>query len=158
MNINYKQILYGIVLTILILRIGKGILTMKQLQVVAVVGLLITLYASIDFSNEQNIDDEPIEPSKLETLSPHKLLFFYTDWCGYCKQFKPEWEIIEMELMNNPMIETVPINGDENKELVKSYSVPGFPTLMMEMSDGQIIPYSGNRDANSVLEFVSQFN
>lgn len=132
-------------------------LSQIQTQMVFVVGIVIVVWMSLEC--------EPCSLSILYEESsgnsgniiPHKLLFFYTEWCGYCKQFKPEWEQIKRQFNQSSFVELIEINGDTQKELVQSYNVPGFPTLIMETSSGEVIPFSGERNSNSVIEFVNQF-
>lgn len=56
-----------------------------------------------------------------------KLLHFTAEWCQPCKMMKP---VIDQVMVDNPEIEYVPIDIDENPETAKSYSVMGVPTFI----------------------------
>jgi len=63
-------------------------------------------------------------------------LYFYTDWCGYCRQF-------EQELLSKPEViaalgdyEPVAINpekGEAEAALGELYDVDSFPALMVQL-------------------------
>jgi len=36
------------------------------------------------------------------------------------------------------------------------YNVIGYPTLIFKTTSGTIIPYNGNRDLNSLTEFINE--
>ena len=36
------------------------------------------------------------------------------------------------------------------------YDVIGYPTLIFKTASGTIIPYNGNRDVNSLTEFINE--
>ena len=121
--------------------------------------LLITILSVGLFLFIVNRDSNTITQKKTVsyTVPKHSLVMFYAPWCGYCKQFMPEWEQVKSSLRSNPKIRTVEVNGDDNKDLMMKYNVPGFPTILLELNDGTVIPYDGNRDAHSVLDFASRF-
>lgn len=56
-----------------------------------------------------------------------KLLHFTADWCNPCKRIKP---IIEEYISNNPNIEYVTVDVDNQTDLVKEWSVMSVPTLI----------------------------
>jgi thiol-disulfide isomerase/thioredoxin len=62
----------------------------------------------------------------------NKLTLFYTNWCGYCRAFLPEWEKVKQS--SYPQCDIISIDCDNEKE--KCGGVPGFPTLVLETSDG----------------------
>ena len=66
----------------------------------------------------------------VEEVSKPMVVYFYTDWCGYCRQF-------ERELLGTPEVKeyfsevlTVrinPENGDREREIAEYYGVNGYP-------------------------------
>lgn len=91
-------------------------------------------------------------------------LYFYTDWCGYCRQF-------EQELLSKPEViaaladyEPVAINpehGDAEAALGATYGVESFPALMVHLpaSEGiarvrRTVPGSGASRLMTAPEFV----
>lgn len=61
-----------------------------------------------------------------------KLLKFFTKCCGQCKQ--------QTRLLNDfTDIEIVPVDCDQNKDLVDKYDVKGLPTLVIVDDDENMV-------------------
>ena len=91
------------------------------------------------------------EPSKCAVLK-----LFYVDWCGHCKNFKP---VFQGELSDMVKREGVPckleaINCDENEAMAKKYNIQGFPTIIFEGKNNDIVEYQGDRSARSIVDFI----
>ena len=103
--------------------------------------------------NQYNEHFDGAEPTKSAVLK-----LFYVDWCGHCKNFKP---VFQGELSDMVNREGVPcklesINCDENKEAAQKYNIQGFPTLIYEGPNNDIIEYQGDRSARSIVDFIKQ--
>lgn len=55
------------------------------------------------------------------------LVDFYADWCGPCKQMKPDIDAITNEMADK--VTVVRINADDNAELCKELQIDALPTL-----------------------------
>lgn len=55
------------------------------------------------------------------------LVDFYADWCGPCKQMKPDIDAITNEMADK--VTVVRINADDNIELCKELQIDALPTL-----------------------------
>ena len=91
-----------------------------------------------------------------------KLMFFYADWCGYCKQAKPEVEklvkVLESEhknTINGKSINVQYVNGDDESELCSQFGVDGFPTFILVDGDKNTT-HNGPRESNALLEFLKE--
>ena len=87
--------------------------------------------------------------------SQPKVLFFYTNWCGYSRQFQPVWDkLVENQnpQLNHVSFEKIDCDQDSN-ELAKMYDVKGFPTVVW-VGNGEIQHYNGDRNAKSIEEWV----
>ena len=80
------------------------------------------------------------------------LVFFYADWCGYCKKFWPTWN----KLKKRKNINFVEIS-DKQAAL---YNVQSFPTI--RLYSGDVSPndhtykeYRGDRSFGDLLSFIS---
>ncbi len=55
------------------------------------------------------------------------LVYFWADWCGYCKLMSPLIEIVAKE---NPDFIIGKVNVDEEEGLRSKYEVETYPTLL----------------------------
>ena len=84
------------------------------------------------------------------------LALFKAEWCGHCNNFKSTWD----GLKNNEMhknVNFVTYDSEKNKNEIKNYQIQGFPTLIL-LTGEKAIEYVGPRDANSIGEFINQYN
>lgn len=83
-----------------------------------------------------------------------KLYFFFADWCGYCKKFKPEWQKLTNMSDLGVQFEEVDCTDSKNvPALAKEYNVSGFPTLIL-VNGGNNTTYEGERSANAIASFI----
>ena len=80
----------------------------------------------------------------LPNFSENVVLLFY-DGC------KRTWTRI---LKNE--IEFVTYDADDHKEIMTKYNIQGFPTLILNAGD-KAIEYNGERDINSLKEFINSY-
>lgn len=59
------------------------------------------------------------------------IVWFYTDWCGYCQRFAPTFDEVtkDKNIKKNFAIAFVNCDNHDNKGLMEQYSVQGFPTV-----------------------------
>ena len=87
-----------------------------------------------------------------EKMTQETLVFFYADWCGYCKQFKPE--VQKYKGMSVQHVDcTQP--GEKEKQLMQQYNVTGFPALFYKSTDKQIT-FNKPRTTSGIVEFVNE--
>lgn len=85
-------------------------------------------------------------------------VFIYVDWCGHCKRLKPVMNEVISYYENNPNIDVIKINGEEDKTLINKLNVNSYPTLMFfptgiirkELS----ITYNGPRTTKAIKDFL----
>jgi thiol-disulfide isomerase/thioredoxin len=87
-------------------------------------------------------------------FKPHKkLIFYYTDSCGFCNRFKPVWEKIE----ENQKILKIDVNKvDCNKysDIADSAGITEYPTLHLHTGELKV-KYDGDFTYEDVVKFVS---
>lgn len=69
---------------------------------------------------------------ELETFSNNSepvFAMYYAEWCGHCKRTKPEFQKLLDNYKGNVKILLINAESQENKELVKSQKISGFPTI-----------------------------
>ena len=130
-------------------KVGKGVKNFMNNRYAIFILLLVVVGGYFLFKWCQN------KKSPFEMFSGGaKLYFFYADWCGYCRKFKPEWEKLKAE--PNLGIELEEVDCSDNKNvpaLAKEYNVKGFPTLIL-VNDGNKVTYEGERSANAIISFI----
>ena len=67
------------------------------------------------------------------------IVFFYTDWCGFCQRFAPTFNKITKlpEIKKNFAIAFVNCEKPENKDIMTEYNVQGFPTVYVIDANGK---------------------
>ncbi|GAB2629628.1 thioredoxin domain-containing protein [Emticicia sediminis] len=68
-----------------------------------------------------------VDYEKLFDTDKVVLVDFYADWCGPCKQMKPDIDAITNEMVDR--VTVVRINADDNIELCKELQVDALPTI-----------------------------
>ena len=83
---------------------------------------------------------------------------YYADWCPHCQSVKPEFT----EFSNRGTIDvggkscTIRmIDAAKNPEAAKGKPVKGFPTFLLETTDGKIVEYQGERNTDGWLAFIN---
>ena len=66
------------------------------------------------------------------------VVFFYTDWCGFCQRFAPTFDKItkDREIKNKFAIAFVNCEKEENQKDMQDFGVQGFPTVFVIKKDG----------------------
>ena len=61
------------------------------------------------------------------------IVFFYTDWCGFCQRFVPTFDKITKmsKIKKNFAIAYVNCEKEENQKIMQEYGVQGFPTVFV---------------------------
>jgi thiol-disulfide isomerase/thioredoxin len=84
---------------------------------------------------------------------------YYADWCPHCQTVKPEFT----EFSNRGAIDVGGkscqirmIDAAKNPEAAKGKPVKGFPTFLLETTDGQIVEYQGERNTDGWLSFINK--
>jgi len=68
------------------------------------------------------------------------LVYFYTDWCGWCKKLDAETYGNETvaALLNESFI-SLKVDAEEHVDLAEEYDVVGYPTIVFLSPDGEEI-------------------
>ena len=97
-------------------------------------------------------------PKRVVPSDKAYLYFFYTNWCGFSQRAMPEWTRLEEELEQTPYFgrtRVVParIDADKERAMATMYGVSGYPTILLETSEG-IATYEGRRSAKDLKQFL----
>ena len=140
-------------------RLG-GLLNTKTMIILLVVVLFISICIYV-----YNAYVEPrLNPSYVanreyveESGSEAELLFFYTDWCPYCKKAKPIWNQLKEKYQNEPINNTKvyfkEIDCDKNESMADEYNIEGYPTIKL-IKNGEIVEYDAKPDMDTLEKFL----
>ncbi len=86
-----------------------------------------------------------------------EFVMIHADWCGHCKNAKPDFEKLAAES---------PLNIGQNKVYVrlvngeseegKALKVEGYPTFRLYKPDGRMVEYTGGRTIGEYKEFLAK--
>ena len=126
-------------------KVGKGVKNFMNNRYAILILLLIVVGGYFLFNWCQK--------GKLELFNGGaKLYFFYADWCGYCKRFKPEWAKLKAEPNLGVQLEEVDCSN-EAPALAREYDVKGFPTLILVNGNNKVT-YEGERTKEALVSFI----
>ena len=114
------------------------------LAIIFILGVLIFSLCKSTFTAVS--ESKSIKPE----ISKDSVLIFFAPWCGHCTNSKPEFE--DAVARGNGKVVMIDATNDDNKDLVKKYSVSAFPTIVK----GDNTKFSGSRNAEEILDFVNK--
>jgi thioredoxin-like negative regulator of GroEL len=87
----------------------------------------------------------------------NEIVLYYATWCGYSKQFLPEWEkFVEYAKHNMPQLKVTGMRcEDGNEAICMQKGVEGYPMVILYMWDGREVTFKGDRTKEALVTFVS---
>tara|TARA_X000000368_G_scaffold400580_2_gene372586 strand:- start:10296 stop:10781 length:486 start_codon:yes stop_codon:yes gene_type:complete len=87
-----------------------------------------------------------------------RIMYFYTEWCPYCKKAKPEWSKFQTYINNitrnlDYNIYLTTINCDEQKDLADKYNIEGYPTVKL-IYKSDVYDFDAKITKNNLIEFL----
>lgn len=130
----------------------------KVLILLAVLGILFFVrnrfLAKEGFASKAEDFEEEIAGQKA-------LVLFHADWCGHCKKFMPEWNSISQEINDSDsgakLIKVECGDASNNKkhaEIMKKYTIKGYPTIISFDESGNHSEYEGDRSKEGIVQFL----
>jgi thiol-disulfide isomerase/thioredoxin len=104
--------------------------------------------------NHVNLDAALVQAKEAGKLV---IVDFETTWCGPCKSMD-EWIWTDAEVASilNARFIGVKLDGDIEKELVKKFSVAGYPTgIMLDAAGKEIRRFLGYRSSKEILDWIA---
>lgn len=114
---------------------------------------------SITKLNDSNFDGNRLSNPYNSPDTPVFVLF-KTEWCGYCKDFKPIYEQLAKAYAGKITFGVVDV--DENQHLkdningfLYGYKILGFPTIIIYINGYYLHKYDGARDIQSMKQYIN---
>ena len=84
-------------------------------------------------------------------------IMYYADWCGHCKRAKPHFQKLIENYKGNVKVMMINCEAPENKELVQSQGIKGFPTLRYYSQglSGEYQEYPGSREYSDFVQYLN---
>lgn len=84
---------------------------------------------------------------------------YYADWCGHCKKAKPDYQDFMAKgpiEVNGKKCVIQMVSPEKEPEKARGKPIKGFPTFLLEMPDGRILEYRGERNTEGYLKFINE--
>ena len=119
---------------------------------------LVLLYVIVYYVLPSNgLFKENFENANVDSMNKDnskKLVYFYMNGCGHCKNFTPTWD--KFCSANSSSIKTYKFEQSQVQEQISSYSISGFPTiLLLDENNAKIDEYSGERSVEALTSYVN---
>lgn len=106
----------------------------------------------------------PAEPfcgcARMEGFADAGATFYFlgVNWCGYCKNAKPEWEKFMQQLQDKEVkgVTARYVDCESQPDVAAQFDVKSYPTFILVKANGERVPYEGTRSADAFLAFVEQ--
>jgi len=90
-----------------------------------------------------------------ETEGKDAMLEFYAPWCGHCQALKPTYKLLGAKVKGVDSIVVGAMDATANSP-PDGYDVSGYPTIIFKKASGATMPYDGERDVDSMVEFIKE--
>lgn len=145
-------------------KVVERILKPKNIpRLILIIAILLVLYYFYTTYLIEGMDNVELSASDLSDVLNNKngknMLLVYADWCGHCKSLKPIWAQASSEI-NKESQKMFMVNcggdSDNEKKIMKDYSIDGFPTILIFNNGKYVKNYSGERTKEGLIsEFSS---
>ena len=86
------------------------------------------------------------------------IIFFYTEWCPYCRTAKPEWNnfksyIDNINNTNNYKVKLLSIDCDKKPDIAEKYNIEGYPTIKL-IYKGKTYDYDAKPNKKDLIKFL----
>jgi|UniRef100_A0A6C0CD13 thiol-disulfide isomerase/thioredoxin len=130
----------------------------KPINLIYLAIVLVLLYVIVYYVlPSNNLFKENFENTNVDSMNNDnstKLVYFYMNGCGHCNNFTPIWD--EFCSANSSSIKTYKFEQSQVQEQIASYSISGFPTiLLLDENNAKIDEYSGQRTVEALTSYVN---
>ena len=122
------------------------------LALIFVLSIVAFFFFNKSVENLGNFGSFGNDVSKLQNdKSEKKIVYFYMEVCGHCKEFTPTWD----KFKQTSPIPTYKIESKGADTMLQKYNISGFPTIVLLDSKNDLIKtLNGERTLESLNAFV----
>lgn len=84
-----------------------------------------------------------------------KLVWFYADWCGHCKNMKEEWDKASQNVDGKMVKINLGNEDDETQKISEKYNIKSFPTILLLNNGEKEAEYEQGRTAKDFESYCS---
>lgn len=112
------------------------------------------LSSNMSFKENFDLFNSGASVDSLNKDKSTKLVYFYMDGCGHCKNFTPTWD--KFCSANSSTIKTYKFEQSKVREKITEYNISGFPTiLLLDENNAKIDEYNGERSIEALTSYVN---
>lgn len=120
--------------------------------------LIIFLVFAIGFLINYLMGNKPSDSYEGLENKKVQLFYYWMDGCGHCKNFNVEWDKFAEINMQNPKLNVLKVqNTDSNIPTKHEKLIEGYPTVLLEKKNGEIIIYAGDRTETALSDWVKNY-
>jgi thiol-disulfide isomerase/thioredoxin len=135
-----------------------------QLLIAILIIIFISVYFFVynnyiaKFITKNSLLNKEFVETKKDTSNDVVILFFYTEWCPYCKIALPELKLFEDHVANlnskNDFVITITkIDCDKNPTIADKYKVEGYPTIKL-IYKNTVYNYIAKTNKDNLIQFL----
>ncbi|KAJ3230403.1 Protein disulfide-isomerase like 2-2 [Chytriomyces hyalinus] len=87
------------------------------------------------------------------------LIFFFTDWCQYCKKLDPHWKDVVAKVLEGSSasmgLARFDCTSGVNNAFCHANGISTYPTIRLYSNGAFIEKYTGQRDSEHILDYIS---
>ena len=156
-------------LRILFSRLFRNKLLLIFIAILAILFIILSVYLFNDFKksyfNKKHVlNKEYLNKTNNQNLSKDniEIIYFYTEWCPYCKKAKPEWEKFSEYIKNfnndneKIYVKLTSVDCDKEKKLANKYNINGYPTIKL-IKNNKVNDYDARPNKDTLVKFLESY-
>ena len=132
------------------------------------IGLSVYLYYNVFipiFNRDHQLNKEFISKNSSDNSNKKEIIimYFYTEWCPYCKKAKPEWDKFGSYINNynnnndeEYHVTLLSIDCDKDVKTANKYKINGYPTIKL-IKNEKVNDFDARPSKDSLVEFLNSY-
>nr|UZT28849.1 protein disulfide Isomerase [Nucleocytoviricota sp.]UZT29192.1 protein disulfide Isomerase [Nucleocytoviricota sp.] len=109
-----------------------------------------------EFINKKFVLNKEFVNKNTDNNNNATIIYFYTEWCPYCKKSRPEWnsfkDLVDLQSFKETLT-LKEVDCDKNPEIADNYKIEGYPTIKL-IYNGEVYDYDAKPESKTLLQFV----